>query len=223
MNRLDKGKEPVPLPEVYEVDVASLKNGFSSRIEDIRARLAGAGVPDEELRSIAQEIAAYVEQRTREVEREDYFKAKESRERNRFSIYLEMILLWQKEKETQAKEFSKEQDDMLQSFRLSPTQIEQVNLYTQAILRDRVIKAVDANVIGEAKTLLTLKTEYLKTHGENLLGDIVDICDSWEQENLTYLANILNVIINEVVYSQHQDLLDHLLEISWAIGISFLI
>jgi hypothetical protein len=49
-------------------------------------------------------VAAYVEQRTREVEREDYFKANESRERNRFNIYLELILLWQKEKETQVKE-----------------------------------------------------------------------------------------------------------------------
>jgi hypothetical protein len=46
--------------------------------------------------SIAEEVAAYVEQRTREMEREDYYKARESRERNRFSIYMEMILLWQK-------------------------------------------------------------------------------------------------------------------------------
>jgi hypothetical protein len=44
------------------------------------------------------------------------------------------------------------------------------------------------------------------------------VCESWEKESLQYLPNILNVIINEAVYSEHRELLEHLLEISWAIG-----
>jgi hypothetical protein len=55
------------------------------------------------------------------------------------------------------------------------------------------------------------------------MTEIIDVCESWEPESLKYLPNILNIIINEAVYSQHEELLDHLLEISWAIGRSLFI
>lgn len=103
-------------------------------------------------------MASYMEQRVREMEREDYFKARKSREHNRFSIYVEMILLWQEEKETQEKELIKEQEDMLQSFQLSQEQVEHVNRNRQTFLAQRVANSVDETVIKQAKTLLTSKT-----------------------------------------------------------------
>jgi hypothetical protein len=107
------------------------------------------------------------------VEREDYFKAHESRARNRFSIYLEMILLWQREKETQARELVQEQQNMLESFGLTPHQVEQVNRNRETILRERVSVAVTEAVIEQARLQLALKTEYLKTHGDTLLASLL--------------------------------------------------
>ncbi len=121
-------------------------------------------------------MAAYVEQRTREMEREDFFKANESRERNRFNTYLELILLWQKEKETQMKELISEQQNMLASFGLSEEQVGKVNLKREAILKERVSTALNETVIEEARLLLKLKTEYLKVHGDALTANILEVC-----------------------------------------------
>jgi hypothetical protein len=71
-------------------------------------------------------LASYIERRMRDIEREDYFKARESKLKNRFSIYVEMILLWQKEKETQNLDFLQEQQDIFASFNLSSEQLKKV-------------------------------------------------------------------------------------------------
>lgn len=90
---------------------------------------------------------------------------------------------------------------MLKSFNLSEEQAQQVNQHTQNILRDRIAVAVDGNVLKEAKQLLTLKTEYLKAHGESLFNDIIESSSS--KSALQHLPAVLNVMINEAVLSQH--------------------
>jgi hypothetical protein len=107
---------------------------------------------------------------------------------------------------------------MLGSFGLSEEQVERVNRKREAILKERVSTAVNETVIEQARLLLKLKTEYLQAHGDTLAGNILKVCQNWEQESLQYLPNILNVIISEGVLSEHKELLSHLLEISWAIG-----
>lgn len=58
-----------------------------------------------------------------------------------------MILIWQREKETQTKELIEEQQNMLNSFGLTQQQIEEVDRQREAILKERVNSAVTPEVI----------------------------------------------------------------------------
>jgi fibrillarin-like rRNA methylase len=65
--------------------------------------------------------------------------------------------------------------------------------------------------LNQARIILSSKNEFLRANGEKLVEDIKVTCKDWTKSSLKYLPNILNVIINEAVYSHHPESIESLL------------
>lgn len=87
----------------------ALKSNFFSKIEHVSSKINTESVAEDDLAIIAIEYAQYIEQRTRDTEREEYFRAKESRQRNNFSTYLQALLQMQKQKQADTQALLQEQ------------------------------------------------------------------------------------------------------------------
>ena len=73
---------------------------------------------EDDLAIIAIEYAHYIEQRTREAEREEYFGARESRQRSSFPAYVQALLQRQRQKQADTQALLQEQQEILQGLGL---------------------------------------------------------------------------------------------------------
>lgn len=201
---------------MYRADLKALKSGFLSKIEHVGQKIKTESVAEDDLAIIAIEYAQYIEQRTRDSEREEYFRAKESRQRNSFSAYLQALVQLQKQKHADTQALLQEQQEILQGLGLQEDDKLKVVCSSAGIYSENVANRVKEPVLQLTSKLLTLKTEYLKAESERIVKEL----GKADELSLEELPGVLSVIVNEAVFSSHPEyaFLDNVLETNHCIG-----
>lgn len=171
---------------------------------------------EDDLAVISIEYARYIEQRTRDAEREEYFRAKESRQRNSFPAYLQALLQAQRQKQADTQALLQEQQEILQGLGLQEDDKLKVVCSSAGIFSENVASRAKEPAIQLTSKLLTLKTEYLRAEGERIVAELRKAKDL----NLEELPGVLGAIVNEAVFSSHPEyaFLDNVLETNHCIG-----
>lgn len=71
------------------------------------------------------------------------------------------------------------------------------------------------NDLNVTKRALELKISFLREEGKQLFDQLAEECSKWDSSSLDKLPIILNIIINERIYTRNPEFLENLVEISW--------
>lgn len=171
---------------------------------------------EDDLDVIAIEYAQYIEQRTRDTEREEYFRAKESRQRSTFPAYLQALVQLERQKQAGTQALLQEQKEILQGLAIEEEDKLKIVCSSAVIFAEIVASRAKEPVLQLTSKLLTLKTEYLRAEGERTVKEL----GKMEELSLEELPGVLSVLVNEAVFSSHPEyvFLDNILETNHCIG-----